>query len=51
MNRFELEFQTIFVKLAINKQFNLVFQPDFANWCDKNAALVAIVDRYKAQGK
>lgn len=50
MERFEKEFQIIFVRLAINTNFNLLFEKNFEAWCAKpeNAALVAIVDRYKA---
>lgn len=50
MNRFEKEFQIVFVRLAINTNFNFLYEPNFARWCEKpeNAALVAIVDRYKA---
>lgn len=47
MGRFEQEFQTIFVRLAINKNYNLVFETNFGDWCAKNAALIAILERYK----
>lgn len=53
MNRFEKEFQIVFVRLAINTNFNLLYEKNFGKWCDQpeNAALVAIVDRYRAGTK
>jgi hypothetical protein len=51
MDRFEKEFQIVFVRLAMNTNFNLLFDKHFEKWCAKpeNAALVAIVNRYKAK--
>lgn len=49
MDRFEKEFQIIFVRLAINTNLNLALEKNFGKWCAKpeNGALVAIVERYK----
>jgi hypothetical protein len=53
MSRFEKEFQIIFVRLAMNTTFDLLFDKNFSVWFEQpeNAALVAIVDAYKAKGK
>ena len=47
MSRFETEFQVIFARFAINKDFERVFQDDMGAWCDKHASLIAIVQKYK----
>jgi hypothetical protein len=53
IERYEKEFQTVFVRYAINTNFNFLFEKNFGKWCEKpeNAALVAIVERYKLAGK
>lgn len=47
MDRFPQEFQTIFVRFAAQRNKNIIMNPHMAAWCGKNAALVAIVQRYK----
>ena len=51
MSRMPMEHQTIFVRMAIQRHYQLAFQPDFAAWCGKNTALIAILNRYKVQDK
>lgn len=50
IDRFEKEFQILFVRLAMNTNFNLLFEKHFEAWCAKadNAALTALVTRFKA---
>jgi hypothetical protein len=51
MARMPMEHQTIFVRMAIQRQYQLAFQPDFAAWCGRNTALIAILNRYKVENK
>jgi hypothetical protein len=47
MTRLEQEFQTIFVRQAVQQNHRLVFVPEVAEWCGKNTALLAILNRFK----
>jgi hypothetical protein len=47
IGRMEIEFQTIFVRLASSRKFQLVFEKPFAEFCAKNAGLIAILNRFK----
>jgi hypothetical protein len=49
MDRFETEFQTIFVRLAIAKDYTRAFEGPLGDWCEKHASLIAIIQHYKAQ--
>jgi hypothetical protein len=49
VQRMELEFQVIFVRLASSRKFSLVFEKPFAEFCAKNAQLVAILNRFKQE--
>jgi hypothetical protein len=51
MARLPVEHQTMFVRMAIQRQYQLAFQPDFAAWCGRNTALIAILNRYKTENK
>ena len=51
MSRFPMEHQTMFVRMAIQRHYQLAFAPDFAAWCSRNTALIAILTRYKVQDK
>jgi hypothetical protein len=51
VNRLPVEHQTMFVRMAIQRNYQLAFQPDFAAWCGKNTALIAILNRYKVEDK
>ena len=51
MGRMPMEHQTIFVRMAIQRHYQLAFQPDFAAWCGRNTALIAILNRYKVENK
>jgi hypothetical protein len=51
MSRFETEFQVIFARLAINKDFSRTFDDHMGAWCDKHASLIAIIQKYKVGGK
>jgi hypothetical protein len=46
-----MEHQTIFVRMAIQRQYQLAFEPNFAAWCGRNTALIAILNRYKVENK
>jgi hypothetical protein len=37
--------------MAIQRTYQLAFQPEFAAWCGRNAALIAILNRYKVETK
>jgi hypothetical protein len=47
IQRLEQEFQTIFVRQACQQNFKLTFVKEVAEWCQKNVALVAILNRFK----
>jgi len=47
IQRLEQEFQTIFVRQAVQQNTNLAFVPEVADWCFKNTALLAILNRFK----
>jgi hypothetical protein len=51
MARLPMEHQTIFVRMAIQRQYQLAFEPNFAAWCGRNTALIAILNRYKTENK
>jgi hypothetical protein len=51
MARMPMEHQTIFVRMAIQRQYQLAFEPNFAAWCGRNTALIAILNRYKTENK
>ena len=47
ISRFEAEFQVIFARLAINKDFSRTFDDHMGAWCDKHASLIAVIQKYK----
>lgn len=51
MARMPEEHQIMFVRMAIQRQYQLAFQPDFAAWCSKKTALIAVLNRYKVSDK
>jgi hypothetical protein len=51
MARMPVEHQTMFVRMAIQRQYQLAFEPNFAAWCGRNTALIAILNRYKTENK
>ena len=51
MARMPMEHQTVFVRMAIQRTYQLAFQPDFAAWCGRNTGLIAILNRYKVERK
>ena len=51
VSRCPVEHQVMFIRTAIQRNYQLAFQPDFAAWCGKNTALIAILNRYKVQDK
>ena len=51
MSRMPMEHQTVFVRMAIQRHYQLAFEPHFAAWCGKNTALIAILNRYKVEDK
>jgi hypothetical protein len=51
MSRMPVEHQTIFVRMAIQRTYTLAFEPNFAAWCGRNTALIAILNRYKTENK
>lgn len=51
MNRMPNEHVVMFARMAIQRNYQLAFQPDFAAWCGKNTALIAVLNRYKMENK
>jgi hypothetical protein len=51
MARFPMEHQAMFVRMSVQRNYQFAFQPDFAAWCGKNAALTAILANYKVENK
>jgi len=51
MDRYGDEFQAIFARMAIHKDYEFVFDPAFGEWCDKKAHLIALIERYKNASK
>ena len=51
MARMPVEHQVIFVRMAIQRTYQLAFQPDFAAWCGRNTALISVLNRYKVEDK
>lgn len=51
MTRFPEEHQAMFVRMAVQRNYQIAFQPDFAAWCAKKAALIAILTNYKVENK
>lgn len=47
VERLEQEFQTIFVRQAIQQNYRLAFVKEVAAWCGKNTALIAILNRFR----
>lgn len=47
IQRLEQEFQTIFVRQAVQQNYRLTFVKEVALWCQKNTALIAILNRFK----
>jgi hypothetical protein len=51
MQRLPEEHQVMFVRMAIQRNYQLAFQPDFAAFCGRKTALIAILNRYKTADK
>jgi hypothetical protein len=51
MTRLPVEHQTMFVRMAIQRQYALAFQPEFSAWCNKHTSLIAVLNRFKTSDK
>jgi hypothetical protein len=51
MARMPEEHQVMFVRMAIQRNYQLAFEPHVAEWCAKKTALIAVLNRYKAENK
>ena len=51
MQRFPMEHQAMFVRMASQRNYQLVFEASFSAWCGRNAALTAILTKYKVEDK
>ena len=51
MARFPEEHQIMFVRMAVQRNYQIAFEPSFAAWCSKKAALIAILTKYKVENK
>jgi hypothetical protein len=47
MGRYGEEFQAIFAKLAINHDYQIVFDKAFGKWCSDKSSLIAMLEQYK----
>lgn len=47
MGRFPKEFQTIFVRMARERNSFIIAQPAVREWCSGNAALIALITNYQ----
>ena len=51
MGRMPQEHQAMFVRMAVQRNYQIAFQPDFAAWCGRHSALIAILTKYKVEDK
>jgi hypothetical protein len=51
MGRMPEEHMIMFVRMAVQRNYRLAFEPNFASWCGKRAALLAVLNRYKVTDK
>lgn len=51
MARMPQEHQAMFVRMAVQRNYQIAFQPDFAAWCARHSALIAILTKYKVADK
>jgi hypothetical protein len=51
MARMPEEHQVMFVRMAIQRNYQLAFEPTFAAWCSKKTALLAVLNKYKVESK
>ena len=51
MERMPQEHQAMFVKMVAARNHYMMIQKDFALWCGRNAALVAILTRYNSKDR
>ena len=51
MSRFPEEHQIMFVRMAVQRNYQMAFEPSFSAWCAKKAALIAILTKYKVENK
>jgi hypothetical protein len=51
MSRLPSEHHTMFVRMSVQRNYQIAFEPTFAAWCSKNAALISILNRYKVETK
>jgi hypothetical protein len=51
LSRFPEEHQIMFVRMAVQRNYQIAFQPDFSAWCAKKAALISILTKYKVENK
>lgn len=49
--RMPMEHQCVVVRMAIQRHYQLAFEPTFAQWCGKHTQLIAILNRYRVQDK
>lgn len=50
ISRLPGEHQIMFARMAIQRNFKLTFQKDFAAFCGRHAQLIAILNKYKVEG-
>lgn len=51
MARMPMEHQAMFVRMASQRNYQIVFAPAFTKWCSRNSALTAILTKYKVEDK
>jgi hypothetical protein len=51
MARMPVEHAVMFVRMSIQRNYQLAFEPHFAQWCGRNTALIAVLNKYKVENK
>lgn len=51
MERMPMEHQAMFVRMATQRNYQIVFEPTFTKWCSRHSALTAILTKYKVEDK
>ena len=51
MARMPMEHQVMMIRMAVQRSYQLAFEPHVAEWCARNTALIAVLNRYRVEDK
>ena len=51
VERMPMEHQAMMIRTAIQRNYQLAFEPNVSKWCARNTELIAILNRYKVSDK